>query len=578
MKTLDKINFPSDLKNLSLMELQKLPDEIRSFLIETISKTGGHLGSNLGVVELTLALHYVFEAPRDKIIWDIGHQAYVHKILTGRREKMHTIRQKDGISGFCSIFESEYDAFGAGHSSTSISAGLGMAISRDLNGENHNVISIIGDSSMTAGMAYEGINNAGHLGTKMIVILNDNDMSISKPVGALRNYLVGLISSNSYIKLRNVTKKITKKMHFPNMILKLMKRSEIAMKEIAMGNNIFEALGFYYIGPIDGHDLQDLIHILEKIKDLNIAKPILLHVKTEKGRGYKPAIEAKDKLHGVSKFDIETGEQIKSSKTTYTDIFSQTLQFLAEKDDKIVGITAAMPSGTGLNKFAEKFPNRMFDVGIAEQHAVTFAGGMAISGHKPYCCIYSTFLQRSYDQIIHDIAIQSFPVRFIIDRAGDVGADGATHHGFYDLSMLLPIPDIILMSPSSGQELISMLKTANEINDRPCAIRYGKKAIPEDENLDISSIEPMEIGKMLEVRCDENAEIAVIFYGDVREKLQNLLENDLKDKKISIYDARFAKPLDEKKLLEIKKSVKKTIIIEDTPHKPFESAVRELIG
>lgn len=576
-KFLTKVKNPRDIKNLSKNELLKICQEIRDYMIDFVSKTGGHLGAGLGVVELTVALHYVFDSPIDKIIWDIGHQSYPHKILTGRFEKMETIRQENGISGFCSIFENEHDIFGAGHSSTSISAGLGIAIARDLKNENFNVISVIGDSSMTAGMAYEAMNNAGSLGNKMIVILNDNDMSISPAVGALRNYLVKLISSRSYTEMRNFAKKVTIKM--PKFIPKFLKRTESAVKDFTIGRNIFEDLGFYYIGPVDGHNLDELIDVLRRIRIINLSKPILLHVKTEKGKGYLPAKDSYDKLHGVNKFDITTGEQIKNSKKTYTDVFSDALCKLAEKDDKIIGITAAMLSGTGLDKFQSRFPERTFDVTIAEQHAVTFAGSLAISGFKPFCCIYSTFLQRAYDQLIHDICIQKLPVRFIIDRAGFVGADGATHCGAFDIAFLSVIPNIILMAPSNGKELIGMLKFMSKIDNLPSAIRFPRGEIP-DSDIDFDEFSDIQIGKMNEIHSGNGNDIAIISYGHILEEVLKardiLIEKHSIDPKI--IDARFAKPIDEEKLIKLSQKYKNIITIEEGSRGGFGSIVAEFIA
>lgn len=565
--------FPSDLKSLNVNEMQHLAQEIRDSIIDTISKTGGHLGAGLGVVELSIALHHVFDTPKDKIIWDVGHQSYPHKILTGRSDALHTIRQKNGLSGFCSIFESEYDVFGAGHSSTSISAGLGIATARDLNNENYSVISVIGDSAMTAGMAYEGINNAGHLGTKMIVILNDNDMSIAPAVGALRNYLVRMISSTQYINIRQFCKKIVKNMPFG--IPSIMKKAEIAAKDVIIGDNIFEALGFYYIGPVNGHNISDLVSIFKRAKSINIDKPILIHVKTEKGKGYTLANNSKDKCHAVTKIDIN-----KEKKTTYTDIFASTLINMAKNDSKILAITAAMPDGTGLAKFAQEFPNRMFDVAISEQHAVTFAAGLAISGYKPFCAIYSTFLQRAYDQIIHDVAIQNLPVRFCIDRAGYVGADGATHCGSFDVVMLANIPNIVVMAPANYKEFIGMLKLLNDINDKPSAIRYPRCEIAESISDDhFMQIQPVEIGKMQEIVPCGTSNVCIISYGTMLENCQNAVEKlNLLNIKCSLFNSRFAKPLDHEMLTKIANSCQYIITVEEGASGGFGAIVSEFIN
>ncbi|QED23642.1 1-deoxy-D-xylulose-5-phosphate synthase [Candidatus Deianiraea vastatrix] len=543
-RVLDRVNFPDDMRGFSVDELRDLAQDIRGYMIETLSKTGGHLGAGLGVVELSIALHYVFKTPIDKVIWDIGHQAYPHKILTGRKDLLPTIRQAGGISGFCSIFESEYDVFGAGHSSTSISAALGLAKGRDLKGERHDVVAVIGDSSITGGMAYEGLNNASDLGSKVIIILNDNDMSIAPAVGAMRNYLVRLIGSSRYIRARGRIKSM-----LPDFASRFMKKAESAVKDMIIGGNIFESMGFYYIGPIDGHEIEDVIEVLKTAKESDMAKPILIHVRTEKGRGYEPAKHAQDKLHGVVKFDIATGKQEKCRNLTYTDVFSRTLIHLARGDERVVAITAGMPNGTGLDKFGGQFPSRMFDVAIAEQHAVTFSGGLAMCGYKPYCVIYSTFLQRAYDQIIHDICIQKLPVRFAIDRAGYVGADGATHAGSFDIAFLSILPNIIVMAPSCEIELISMMKAANEINDMPCAFRYPRGLTCLEEMPDIEGINAAEIGKMRDIYVHEG-DVVIISYGACLGEVK-LAYEELKNVHgilVSVIDGRFAKPLDEARL------------------------------
>ena len=463
MTILSKINLPKDLKKLSFNQLRKLNDELRDYTIQVVSKTGGHLGASLGVIELTSALHYVFDTPRDKIIWDVGHQTYPHKILTGRKSKIHTLRKKNGLSGFTKRSESIYDPFGAAHSSTSISANLGITAARDMLNQKFDVISIIGDGAISAGLAYEGLNNLGHLNKNSLIILNDNEMSIAEPVGAMSKYLVKLLSSKSYESFRDIIKNFTKRL--PNEVGDFAKKTEGYLKGYLTGNTLFEELGLNYLGPIDGHNLKLLVQLFKKYKNKELHGPVFLHLITKKGKGYKPAESSKDKFHGVSSFDLKTGVQNKSKEKTFTNVVSDTLLKLAKKDNKIVAITAAMPSGTGLDKFKEIFPNRFYDVGIAEQHAVTFAGGMATEKVKPFVAIYSTFLQRAYDQIVHDIAIQSLPVRFLIDRSGFVGADGATHAGSFDLSYLCCLPNFIVMAPSSGEELKNMIKLSLSIND-----------------------------------------------------------------------------------------------------------------
>ena len=477
MSFLSKVNYPKDLKKLSLEELKIFNDELRTHTIETVSKTGGHLGASLGVVELTVALHYVFDTPKDKIVWDVGHQTYPHKIITGRKRKIHTLRKKNGLSGFTKRSESVYDPFGAAHSSTSISANLGIAVARDLQKKSFDVISIIGDGAISAGMAFEGLNNFGHLGKNSLIILNDNEMSIAKPVGAMSKYLVNLLSSKTYENIRDVVKNFTKRL--PNEVGNFAKKTEGYLKGYLTGNTLFEELGMNYIGPIDGHNLNLLIQLFQKYKEKELHGPVFLHIITEKGKGYAPAENSNDKFHGVSSFDIQTGVQNKSKDKTYTSVVGETLLKLAKKDKKVTTITAAMPSGTGLDKFQKLYPDRFFDVGIAEQHAVTFAGGMATENLKPYVAIYSTFLQRAYDQVVHDIAIQSLPVRFLIDRSGFVGADGATHAGSFDLTYLCCLPNFIVMAPSSGEELKNMLNFSLSINNKPSAIRYPRDTVGE---------------------------------------------------------------------------------------------------
>ena len=540
---LDKINSTSDIRQLTEKDLDALSDQVRQEMIESVSETGGHLGAGLGVVELTVALHYVFNTPYDRLIFDVGHQSYPHKILTGRRRKMKTLRQEKGLSGFTKRAESEYDPFGAAHASTSISAALGMAVSADLNNEDRRAIAVIGDGAMTAGMAYEAMNNAGSMKLPLIVILNDNDMSIAPPVGAMSAYLSKLISSSSYRSLREVASQVAKRL--PRPIANTAKKAEEYARGIVTGGTLFEELGFYYIGPIDGHNIQHLIPVLKNIRDKREQGPILVHVVTQKGYGYSPAEQSSDKFHGVSKFNIKTGTQNKSKKgpPSYTSVFSKELINLAKKDKKIVAITAAMPSGTGLDDFAEKFPERFFDVGIAEQHAVTFAAGLAAEGMKPFATIYSTFLQRAYDQIIHDVAIQELPVRFAIDRAGLVGADGPTHAGSFDIAYLANIPKMVLMAASDENELKRMVLTAANINDRPSAFRY-----PRGESIGILSpkkTKPLTIGKGRIVK--KGNKVAILSFGArLYESLKAAEILDTKGISTSVADARFCKPLDTK--------------------------------
>jgi len=540
---LDKINYASDIRQLTEKDLATLSDQVRQEMIELVSETGGHLGAGLGVVELTVALHYVFNTPYDRLIFDVGHQSYPHKILTGRRKKMKTLRQEKGLSGFTKRTESEYDPFGAAHASTSISAALGMAVSADLNNEDRRAIAVIGDGAMTAGMAYEAMNNAGSMKLPLIVILNDNDMSIAPPVGAMSAYLSKLISSSSYRSLREVASLVARKL--PRPLANTAKRAEEYARGIVTGGTLFEELGFYYIGPIDGHNIQHLIPVLKNIRDKREQGPILVHVVTQKGYGYSPAEQSSDKFHGVSKFNIKTGTQNKSQNgpPSYTSVFSKELIKIAKKDKKIVAITAAMPSGTGLDNFAEKFPERFFDVGIAEQHAVTFAAGLAAEGMKPFATIYSTFLQRAYDQIIHDVAIQELPVRFAIDRAGLVGADGPTHAGSFDIAYLANIPKMVLMAASDEDELKRMVLTAANINDRPSAFRY-----PRGESIGIATTnktEPLTIGKGRIVK--KGNKVAILSFGArLYESLKAAEILDNKGFSTSVADARFCKPLDTK--------------------------------
>ncbi len=538
---LDQVDLPCDLRKLDKSLLRQFADELRTDLIDTVSMTGGHFGSSLGVVELTTALHYVFNTPDDRIIWDVGHQAYPHKILTGRRARMRTLRTGGGLSGFTKRSESEYDPFGAAHSSTSISAGLGMAAARDLQGRNNNVIAVIGDGSMSAGMAYEAMNNAGADKNRLIVILNDNDMSIAPPVGAMSAYLARLVSSHTYTGLRNFGKRLAKRL-LPKGMFKMAGRAEEYARGLAMGGTLFEELGFYYVGPIDGHNMDHLVPVLENVRD-TITGPVLIHVVTRKGHGYTHAESAPDKWHAVNKFTVLTGEQKKATPKapTYQKVFGESLIAEAKKDDTIVAITAAMPSGTGVDLFEKAFPDRTFDVGIAEQHGVTFAAGMATEGMKPFCAIYSTFLQRGYDQVVHDVAIQKLPVRFAMDRCGLVGADGATHAGSFDIAYLTPLPHFVIMAPSDEAELTHMVATAVAIDDRPSAIRY-----PRGEGTGIARPEqgiPLEIGKGRIVK--EGASIAILNFG-ARMTEVLLAAERLNGYGLSptIADARFAKPLD----------------------------------
>ena len=571
---LDKIKITSDIRILDKESLKTLADEVRNEMIESVSQTGGHLGAGLGVVELTVALHYVFNTPYDRLIFDVGHQSYPHKILTGRRHKMKSLRQEKGLSGFTKRSESEYDPFGAAHASTSISAALGMSAAAELKKEDRRSIAVIGDGAMTAGMAYEAMNNAGSMKLPLIVILNDNDMSIAPPVGAMSAYLSKLISSSSYRSLREVASQVAKRL--PRPLANTAKKAEEYARGIVTGGTLFEELGFYYIGPIDGHNLDHLIPILKNIRDKKEQGPVIVHVVTHKGHGYIPAEQSTDKFHGVSKFNIATGTQKKNNNTppSYTNIFSETLINIAKKDKKIVAITAAMPSGTGLDKFEKKFPNRFFDVGIAEQHAVTFAAGLAAEGMKPFAAIYSTFLQRAYDQIIHDVAIQELPVRFAIDRAGLVGADGATHAGSFDIAYLANIPKMVLMAASDENELRRMVVTAATINDRPSAFRYPRGASI-GLKLD-NEIKPLTLGKGRIIR--KGKEICILSFGArLHESLKAadiLLEENYN---ITIADARFCKPLDKQLIKQLISNHKIFITIEEGTIGGFGSHVIQYI-
>ena len=566
---LDKINFPDDLKRYKKDDLELIAKELRHKTIDAVSKTGGHLGAGLGVVELTIALHYIFDTPNDKLIWDVGHQAYPHKIITGRKKKIETIRQENGLYGFVKRSESEYDTFGTAHSSTSISAGLGIKIAKELKKEKSKVICVIGDGALSAGMAYEALNNAGAMNKELIVILNDNEMSIDQPVGAMSAYLSKLLSSKSYSTLRALIKKISS--NFPHSFQKTLYRAEEFSKGFVSGGTLFEELGFFYLGPIDGHSFDHLIPILKNIKSNKMYKPIFLHVITKKGKGYKPAELSNDKFHGVNKFNITTGHSISKNKTkTFSQIFGDTLLNEALFDEKIVALTAAMTSGTGLNSFKEKFPKRLFDVGIAEQHAVTMAAGLSTEGFKPFVAIYSTFLQRAYDQIIHDVAIQKLPVRFAIDRAGQVGADGATHAGSFDISFLNSLPNFVIMAPSDESELIRMIKTSILIDDRPSSFRFPRgSSFGTSHDLELNSLE---IGKGRIVKEGNN--IAIINFGARLNECKKAIDIlKLKGYFVTLVDARFAKPLDHSLLRNIIDNHQYILTIEEGSIGGFSSAV-----
>ncbi len=572
---LDQVNEPSDLRKLDESQLRQLADELRAEMIEAVSATGGHLGAGLGVVELTTALHYVFDTPRDKLIWDVSHQCYPHKILTGRRDRMRTLRQGGGLSGFTSRKESVYDPFGAAHSSTSISAGLGFSVARDFRGEDNAVIAVIGDGAMSAGMAYEAMNNAGAMNSRLIVILNDNDMSIAPPVGAMSAYLSQLISSKPFQSVRHLGRELAKR--FPRPIEMAAKRAEEYARGFLTGGTLFEELGFFYVGPIDGHNLDHLLPVLKNVRDSDYEGPVLIHCVTQKGKGYEPAEAAADKYHGVAKFDVVTGKQAKGTPKapSYQNVFAAGLIAEAEHDDSIVAVTAAMPSGTGLNKFAERFPERTFDVGIAEQHAVTFCAGMACEGFKPFAAIYSTFLQRGYDQVVHDVAIQSLPVRFAIDRAGMVGADGVTHQGSYDLTYLGCLPNFVIMAPSDEVELMHMVATSCLIDDRPSAMRY-----PRGEALGIEMPArgtPIEIGKGRIVR--EGSKVAILSLGT---RLADALgaAEDLAARGLSttVADARFCKPLDEDLVRRLAREHEVLVTVEEGAIGGFATQVMQFLA
>ena len=569
-KYLNNINFPSDIKKLNNEELKILSNEVRSEMIEAVSKTGGHLGAGLGVVELAIAIHYVFDTPDDRLIWDVGHQAYPHKILTNRRQKMATLRKFKGLSGFTKRTESIFDPFGAGHSSTSISAALGMAVARDKLGKSNNVIAVIGDGAMSAGMAYEAINNAGALKTNLLIILNDNDMSIAPAVGALSNYLSNVVLSRPFNNVREIAKQMVNL--FPKEIGETAKRAESLARNF-LGNaegTIFSHMGMNYLGPIDGHDVTSMVKILQNLKNRSHDKPVLLHVVTEKGRGHPFSKGSHEKYHAVSEFNVITGDSVKSTSNapTYTNVFADTLCKIAEKDKKVLAITAAMPSGTGLNKFAEKFEDRFYDVGIAEQHAVTFAAGVASEGLKPFVAIYSTFLQRAYDQVVHDVVIQNLPVRFMLDRAGYVGADGATHAGSFDLAYLCCLPNVVVMAPSDEAELAKMVITASKYSDGPIFCRYPRG---EGEGVDITDVaQDVKIGKGRIIKRGKDLAILALGtrVGAALKVADHLLQDNVK---ITVADARFAKPIDMELLEKLWNDHQKLIIIEEGSAGGFSS-------
>ena len=571
---LDRAPTPPELRKLPERDLKQVADELRAEMIDAVSVTGGHLGAGLGVVELTVALHYVFDTPDDRLIWDVGHQAYPHKILTGRRERIRTLRQAEGLSGFTRRSESAYDPFGAAHSSTSISAGLGMAVGRDLKGERNNVIAVIGDGAMSAGMAYEAMNNAGARHSRLIVILNDNDMSIAPPTGAMSAYLARLVSSHTYRSLRETAKQLAKRL--PKFFYDKAKKTEEYSRGFWTGGTLFEELGFYYVGPVDGHNLDHLLPVLKNVRDMQTG-PVLVHVVTQKGKGYGPAEASADKYHGVNTFDVVTGAQVKpkANAPAYTRVFAQSLIEEAKRDDKIVAITAAMPSGTGLDLFEKAFPERSFDVGIAEQHAVTFAAGLATEGFKPFCAIYSTFLQRGYDQLVHDVALQNLPVRFAIDRAGLVGADGATHAGAFDVAYLACLPNMVVMAAADEAELVHMVATAAAHDSGPIAFRY-----PRGEGVGVDMPArgvPLPIGKGRILR--EGHQVALVSFGTrLGEALKAAEELTARGVSCTVADARFAKPLDEEMLLRLAASHDVLITLEEGSSGGFGAAVLTLLS
>jgi len=569
---LDRVHVPSDLRNFSAEQLRQVADELRAETVDAVSTTGGHLGASLGVVELTVALHAVFDTPGDRLIWDVGHQCYPHKILTGRRERIRTLRAPGGLSGFTRRSESEYDPFGAAHSSTSISAGLGMAVAAELQGRPRHVVAVIGDGAMSAGMAYEAMNNAGAMHARLVVVLNDNDMSIAPPVGAMSAYLSRLLSSNSYLNLRELASKMAKR--FPRGVERTARRAEEYARGILTGGTLFEELGFYYVGPIDGHNMDHLLPVLRNVRDAEEAGPILVHAITQKGRGYAPAEASGDKYHAVSKFNVVTGEQMKPppGPPSYTRVFADALVAAAAPDPRIVAITAAMPSGTGLDRFAKRFPGRCFDVGIAEQHAVTFAAGMAAEGMRPFCAIYSTFLQRAYDQVVHDVAIQRLPVRFALDRAGLVGADGATHAGSFDLAFLGCLPGLVLMAPSDEVELVHMVATAAAIDDAPSAVRYPRG---EGSGLVLPARgTPLPIGRGRVLR--EGGAVAILALGPrLADALRAADELAARGLPATVVDARFAKPLDTALVEQLARHHEVLVTIEDGSAGGFGAAVMQ---
>ncbi|MBW7849442.1 MAG: 1-deoxy-D-xylulose-5-phosphate synthase [Rhodospirillales bacterium] len=573
---LDLVNEPADLRQFSLEQLRELAEELRREVIEVVSVTGGHLGAGLGVVELTIALHHVFDTPADRLIWDVGHQCYPHKILTGRRQGMRTLRQGGGVSGFTNRAESPYDPFGAGHSSTSISAGLGMAVARDMQGRNNHVVAVIGDGAMSAGMAYEALNNAGSMDSRLVVILNDNDMSIAPPVGAMSAYLSRLLSSKPYRSLRHIAKDLAA--IFPAPLERAARRAEeYARGMVSGGGTLFEEMGFYYVGPIDGHNLDHLLPVLVNVRDTPDPGPILIHVVTQKGRGYPPAEAAADKYHGVGKFDIVTGtlSKPKGNAPSYTSVFARALIAEAERDERIVAITAAMPAGTGLDLFENRFPKRCFDVGIAEQHAVTFAAGLASEGLRPFAALYSTFLQRGYDQLVHDVALQNLPVRFAIDRAGLVGADGATHHGSFDLAYMGCVPGMVIMAPADELELMHAVATAAAIDDGPSAFRY-----PRGEGVGLELPERGEIlpiGKGRIVR--EGTAIAILSLGTrLGEAVKAAEELAARGLSTTVADARFAKPLDQDLVRRLAREHEVLITVEEGSVGGFSSQVMHFMA
>jgi 1-deoxy-D-xylulose-5-phosphate synthase len=571
---LDRVRTPADLRAFPESDLRQVADELRAEMIDAVSQTGGHLGAGLGVVELTVALHYVFNTPEDRIIWDVGHQAYPHKILTGRRDRIRTLRQGGGLSGFTKRAESEYDPFGAAHSSTSISSGLGMAVARDLSGGNNNVVAVIGDGAMSAGMAYEAMNNAGSMDSRLIIILNDNDMSIAPPVGAMSAYLARLLSGGTYRSMRHLGKQLAKLL--PKRLEESARRAEEYARGMAMGGTLFEELGCYYVGPIDGHNLDHLLPVLKNVRDAGEG-PILVHIVTQKGKGYAPAEASADKYHGVSKFDVVTGAQAKAKANapSYTKVFAESLVAHAEQDDKIVAITAAMPSGTGLDLFGEKFPARTFDVGIAEQHGVTFAAGLASEGYKPFAAIYSTFLQRAYDQVVHDVAIQRLPVRFAIDRAGLVGADGPTHAGAFDVTYLACLPGFVVMAAADEAELKHMVATAVAIDDRPSSLRYPRG---EGIGIEMPAIgTPLEIGRGRIMR--EGSKVAILSLGTrLAEALKAADQLGALGFSATVADARFAKPLDEELVTRLAREHEVFITVEEGSVGGFGSHVLDFLA